>query len=162
MAFRMEHLRYVLGREPERRTSLAAAVERRSRMLAAISGLSPYVYDALTVLAGSGVSPRQVHEDPLSVQKNKQGVGTLPKLSRPGIKRRKGRNKGGFGGDVVTHLPGCAIPAISKAAKPMQKSRNARNATRARRITDYLSLALILRPSQSPLKTKRQHKSARR
>jgi hypothetical protein len=62
VAFGMEHLRYVLGREPERRTSLAAAVERRSRMLAAISGLSPYVYDALTVLAGGGVSPRQVRE----------------------------------------------------------------------------------------------------
>ena len=62
VAFGMEHLRYVLEREPERRTSLAAAVERRSRMLAAISGLSPYVYDALTVLAGGGISPRQVRE----------------------------------------------------------------------------------------------------
>jgi TusA-related sulfurtransferase len=62
VAFGMEHLRYVLEREPERRTSLAAAVERRSRMLAAISGLSPYVYDALTVMAGGGISPRQVRE----------------------------------------------------------------------------------------------------
>ena len=62
VAFGMEHLRYVLEREPERRASLAAAVERRSRMLAAVSGLSPYVYDALTVLAGGGISPRQVHE----------------------------------------------------------------------------------------------------
>jgi hypothetical protein len=58
----MEHLRYVLGREPERRASLAAAVERRSRMLVAISGLSPYVYDALTVLAGRGTSPVQVRD----------------------------------------------------------------------------------------------------
>jgi len=62
VAFGMEHLRYVLEREPERRPSLAAAVERRSRMLAAISGLSPYVYDALTVLAGGGISPSQVRE----------------------------------------------------------------------------------------------------
>jgi len=62
VAFGMEHLRYVLEREPERRTSLAAAVERRSRMLAAISGLSPYVYDALIVLAGGGILPRQIHE----------------------------------------------------------------------------------------------------
>ena len=62
VAFGMEHLRYVLERAPERRTSLAAAVERRSRMLAAVSGLSPYVHDALTVLAGGGISPRQVHE----------------------------------------------------------------------------------------------------
>jgi len=62
VAFGMEHLRYVLQREPERRTLLAAAVERRSRMLAAVSGLSPYVYDALTVLAGGGISPAQVRE----------------------------------------------------------------------------------------------------
>jgi hypothetical protein len=62
VAFGMEHLRYVLEREPERRTSLAAAVERRSRMLSAISGLSPYVHDALIVLAGGGASPRQIRE----------------------------------------------------------------------------------------------------
>jgi hypothetical protein len=62
VAFGMEHLRYVLEREHERRSLLAAAVERRSRMLAAVSGLSPYVYDALTVLAGGGISPRQVHD----------------------------------------------------------------------------------------------------
>jgi len=62
VAFGMEHLRYVLAREPERRALLAAAVERRGRMLAAVSGLSPYVYDALTILAGGGISPAQVRE----------------------------------------------------------------------------------------------------
>jgi len=59
-AFGMEHLRYVLEREPGRRASLAAAVERRSRMLASVSGLSPYVYDALVVFAGGSVSPQGV------------------------------------------------------------------------------------------------------
>jgi TusA-related sulfurtransferase len=62
VAFGMEHLRYVLEREPERRISLANAVERRSRMLAAISGLSHYVHDALIVLSGRGVSPNQIRE----------------------------------------------------------------------------------------------------
>ena len=62
VAFGMEHLRYVLEREPERRALLAAAVERRGRMLAAVSGLSPYVYDALTILAGGGISSAQVRE----------------------------------------------------------------------------------------------------
>ena len=62
VAFGVEHLRYVLEREPERRASLAAAVERRSRTLAAVSGLSPYVYDVLTVLAGGGISPVRVRE----------------------------------------------------------------------------------------------------
>jgi hypothetical protein len=60
VAFGMEHLRYVLERDPDHRTSLAAGLERRSRMLAAISGLSPYVYDALTILAGGGISPAEV------------------------------------------------------------------------------------------------------
>lgn len=55
VAFGTEHLRYVLEREPERRASMAAAVERRGRMLASISGLSPYVHDALVIMAGGGV-----------------------------------------------------------------------------------------------------------
>src|SRR5271155_436822 len=59
VAFGMEHARYIFDSEPERRFSLAAAVERRSRMLASISGLSPYVHDALVVFAGGGVSVAQ-------------------------------------------------------------------------------------------------------
>jgi hypothetical protein len=39
---------------------LAAAVERRSQILASVSGLSPYVHDALVVLAGGGVSIPQI------------------------------------------------------------------------------------------------------
>lgn len=62
VAFGTEHLRYVFEREPERRASLASAVERRSRMLASISGLSPYVNDALVVYAGGGTEIEQVRE----------------------------------------------------------------------------------------------------
>ena len=60
VAFGTEHLRYVLEREPEKRLSLTAAVERRSHVLASVSGLSPYVHDALVVYAGGGVSLAQV------------------------------------------------------------------------------------------------------
>ena len=60
VAFGTEHLRYVLHREPERQSSFAAAVEHRSRMLASISGLSPYVHDALVIYAGGGISPQQI------------------------------------------------------------------------------------------------------
>jgi hypothetical protein len=67
VAFGVAHLRYVLEREPLRRGSLAAAVERRSRMLASVSGLSPYVHDALVVLAGGGVAPAQVRLGALRV-----------------------------------------------------------------------------------------------
>jgi len=62
VAFGTEHLRYVFEREPDRRTSLASAVERRSRMLASISGLSPYVNDALVIYAGGGIGIGQVRE----------------------------------------------------------------------------------------------------
>jgi hypothetical protein len=60
VAFGMAHIRYALNQEPEQRGALAAAVERRSRMLASISGLSPYVYDSLVIMAGGGVSPEQI------------------------------------------------------------------------------------------------------
>src|SRR5579864_3418572 len=60
VAFGTEHMRYVFEREPEKRLSLTAAVERRSQILASISGLSPYVHDALVVYAGGGVSIEQI------------------------------------------------------------------------------------------------------
>src|SRR5580658_6175991 len=62
VAFGTEHMRYVFAREPEKRLSLTAAVERRSQMLASISGLSPYVHDALVVYAGGGVSVEQIRK----------------------------------------------------------------------------------------------------
>jgi len=60
VAFGTEHIRYVLQTDPDRRHSLAAAVERRSQVLASVSGLSPYVSDALVVLAGGGISIAQI------------------------------------------------------------------------------------------------------
>lgn len=60
VAFGVEHMRYVFECAPEMRLSMAAAVESRSRMLASVSGLSPYVYDALVIYAGGGISNAQV------------------------------------------------------------------------------------------------------
>jgi hypothetical protein len=60
VAFGMEHIRYVTGIEPGRRETFAAAVERRGQMLASVSGLSPYVHDALVIYSGGGVSPAQI------------------------------------------------------------------------------------------------------
>ncbi|HXW61800.1 MAG TPA: hypothetical protein VEJ45_04315 [Candidatus Acidoferrales bacterium] len=62
VAFGVEHMRYVFEREPEKRISMASAVERRSQMLASISGLSPYVHDALVVYTGGGLSIAQLRE----------------------------------------------------------------------------------------------------
>ena len=60
VAFGVEHMRYVFERDPQKRLSMASAVERRSQMLASISGLSPYVHDALVVYMGGGLSIAQV------------------------------------------------------------------------------------------------------
>jgi TusA-related sulfurtransferase len=60
VAFGIEHLRYVFEREPEKKTTMAAAVERRSRMLASISGLSPDVHDSLVIMAGGGIAIPQI------------------------------------------------------------------------------------------------------
>lgn len=62
VAFGVEHMRYVFEHEPDMRLSMAAAVERRSQMLASISGLSPYVHDALVVFAGGGLSVPQIRQ----------------------------------------------------------------------------------------------------
>lgn len=62
VAFGVEHTRYVFEREPEARPSMTAAVERRSQMLASISGLSPYVHDALVIYAGGGVAVEQIRK----------------------------------------------------------------------------------------------------
>ncbi|MBI2815925.1 MAG: ferritin-like domain-containing protein [Acidobacteria bacterium] len=60
VAFGVEHIRYILGLEPERRSSLAAAVERRNNVLASVTGLSPYVHDALVIYSGGGIEPSQI------------------------------------------------------------------------------------------------------
>ena len=60
VAFGTTHLRYLLEREPQRRGALIAAVERRSRMLASISGLSSYVHDSLVVFAGGGTAVEHI------------------------------------------------------------------------------------------------------
>ena len=60
VAFGVEHMRYVFEQRPEERLTMAAAVERRSQMLASISALSPYVHDALVIYAGGGLSITQV------------------------------------------------------------------------------------------------------
>jgi hypothetical protein len=60
VAFGTEHIRYVFEREPDMRLSMAAAVARRSQMLASIAGLSSHVHDALVVFAGGGISVPQI------------------------------------------------------------------------------------------------------
>lgn len=60
VAFGVSHLRYLLEIEPQRRSILAAAVERRSQVLASVTGLSPYVNDALVIYSGGGGTPADI------------------------------------------------------------------------------------------------------
>jgi hypothetical protein len=62
VAFGIEHMRYVFEREPEQRLSMEMATERRSSMLASVSGLSSYVHDALVIVAGGGTTVAQIRE----------------------------------------------------------------------------------------------------
>jgi hypothetical protein len=62
VAFGTEHLRYVFEREPEQRSSMEMATERRSSMLASVSGLSSYVHDALVIFAGGGTGVAQIRK----------------------------------------------------------------------------------------------------
>jgi hypothetical protein len=71
---------------------MASAVERRSQMLASISGLSPYVHDALVLYAGGGLSIAQVragarhvadlqHEMDRTRRERLQSLGFKPELA---------------------------------------------------------------------------------
>lgn len=95
VAFGTAHLRYVLQREPEKRIALAAAVEKRSRMLASISGLSPYVHDALVILAGGGTQPSQI----------RHGAGLVTELQREMDRTRSERLQNlGFENEQASRL----------------------------------------------------------
>jgi TusA-related sulfurtransferase len=95
VAFGVEHSKYVFEQEPERRTSLASAVERRSQMLASISGLSPYVNDALVVYAGGGIEIAQVRE----------GARRVAELHREMDRARRERLQAlGFGAEAATEM----------------------------------------------------------
>jgi TusA-related sulfurtransferase len=95
VAFGTEHLRYVLEHEPERRSSFAAAVEHRSRMLASISGLSSYVHDSLVIYSGGGVSPQQI----------RIGAERVSALHRDMDDQRRERLRSlGFGEAVATQM----------------------------------------------------------
>lgn len=95
VAFGIAHSRYVLEREPEKRIQLATAVERRSQMLASISGISPYVHDALVVLAGGGVSPAQIRRGAKAVSELQQEMDRT---------RRERLQNLGFGAESATRL----------------------------------------------------------
>jgi hypothetical protein len=95
VAFGTEHMRYVFEHDPAMRPSLAGAVERRSQVLASISGLSPYVHDALVVFTGGGVSVAQV----------RTGAQQVAKLHREMDRARRERLQSlGFEAEIASQM----------------------------------------------------------
>jgi hypothetical protein len=60
VAFGLAHLQRHLGQDPELRSRLVAAIERRHAALAQTAGLNAEVFDALVLLAAGGWSPVQL------------------------------------------------------------------------------------------------------
>jgi TusA-related sulfurtransferase len=58
--FAMAHIKYFLSHTPSESTKLVAALEERARVLQNVTSLNELVMNALTILAGGGVSPTQV------------------------------------------------------------------------------------------------------
>jgi hypothetical protein len=60
--FGVSHVRRVLGRAPLARAKLVAAAEARAARLVDLSGISPAVTEALTILAAGSLQPAQISE----------------------------------------------------------------------------------------------------
>jgi hypothetical protein len=60
--FGISHVRYTLGRDPERRQSLIGAVEARAAKLTSLSGLSPLLREGLTIMASPSLRPADLAE----------------------------------------------------------------------------------------------------
>ncbi len=60
VAYGVAHLKHQLQQHPENMNRLLEAVESRADAIAATSGTTPFVMEALAVLAGGGASPKQM------------------------------------------------------------------------------------------------------
>ncbi len=60
--FGISSIRHALRADPDLRTSLVAAAERRAAKLTALSGLSPLLVESLTVLAAGSLVPAELGE----------------------------------------------------------------------------------------------------
>jgi hypothetical protein len=66
--FGVSHVRRVLERDPPARERLVAAAEARAARLVDLSGISPAVTEALTILAAGSLQPAQISEGAAEVR----------------------------------------------------------------------------------------------
>jgi hypothetical protein len=66
--FGVSHVRRVLERDPAAREKLVAAAEARAARLVDLSGISPAVTEALTILAAGSLQPAQISEGAAAVR----------------------------------------------------------------------------------------------
>ncbi|MCZ6633326.1 MAG: DUF455 domain-containing protein [bacterium] len=62
VGYGVSHFRYHIERDPSVRERLAEAAERRTAFLQQASGSSPFVLQAMMILAGGGASPEQMEK----------------------------------------------------------------------------------------------------
>jgi hypothetical protein len=76
VAFGMEHARLFLASDPERGDVFRRAVQDRAGFLAATSGATPHVEEALTILAAGGLSPASLPDGIRAVRELRQTMHT--------------------------------------------------------------------------------------
>ncbi len=69
VAYGVAHLKHQLSKQPDSVSELAEAVESRADAIAATTGATPFVMEALAVLAGGGSSPSQMSAGVAKVKK---------------------------------------------------------------------------------------------
>lgn len=66
--FGISHVRQALARDPDARSRLVGAVEARAAQLLGLTGISPLVTEALTVMAAGSLQPAQLSEGAAAVR----------------------------------------------------------------------------------------------
>jgi TusA-related sulfurtransferase len=67
--FGISHIRGAVGRDPDLRVSLVAAAEERASKLTSLSGLSPILVEALTLMATPSMQPAELSETAAAVSR---------------------------------------------------------------------------------------------
>jgi hypothetical protein len=101
--FGISHVRSRLTSDPEARTALVAAAEQRAAKLVSLSGLSPVLTEALTVMSAPSLQPAEIGEAATEVR---------ALLVRMDDNRRRRLRAAGFDAPTAEHLSRLHTPNL--------------------------------------------------
>jgi hypothetical protein len=101
--FGTSHVRSRLASDPEARTALVAAAEQRAAKLVSLSGLSPVLTEALTVMSAPSLQPAEIGEAATEVR---------ALLVRMDDNRRRRLCAAGFDAPTAEHLSRLHTPNL--------------------------------------------------